>query len=371
MEKTNLQKESFISNESGFATEKSSVANTAFSSEDNSKYLNRKGEDIRLKSVSYSKYGYIFIAPFFLAFLIFQLYPIIYSLAISLTDLSYATDFAGTSQIVGFENYVFIFNHAAFWSGIINTILIWSINFVPQLVAAYLFAAIFSSAMFKIKGAGAFKVIYYLPNIITATSVALLFKQMGEKHGILWDTMKSIGLINEAWSFGTANPINARVYIAFIQFWRYFGYTMITLVAGMLGINPTYYEAATIDGAGRVKMFFSITLPLLKPITLYTLITSLVGGLQMFEIPFLMYDGKPTAHNGSLTTFTVACYIYNLAFPSNGDYHYGRAGAASGYLFIISAILSFITFKFFGKEAFGIDKPDKEKKKKLKTAKGV
>lgn len=325
--------------------------------------LNQKNK--QLKSVSYSKYGYMFIAPFFLAFLVFQLYPMVYSLVISFTDLNYATE--GATTWVHFDNYVRIITNKAFQTSLINTILIWTLNFIPQIVASFLFAAFFSSVTFRVKGAGAFKVIYYLPNIITATSVALLFKQMGERHGLLWDTMYQLGIIKEGWSFGSGSPLPARLYIAFIQFWRYFGYTMITLVAGMLGINPTYYEAGTIDGASRTKMFFSITIPLLKPIVLYTLVTSLVGGLQMFEIPFLMYDGAPkvaTASGSSNTTYTIACYIYNLAFPKSGRFEFARAGAASGYLFIISSVLCFITFKFFGKEAFGIEKKEKVKKAK-------
>ena len=152
--------------------------------------------------------------------------------------------------------------------------------------------------------------------------------------------------------------------ISFIQFWRYFGYTVLTLAASMISINPSYYEAAKIDGATGVKSFFHITLPLMRPIVLYTLITSLVGGLQIFEMPYLMYEGGPGLPNGGGATETTAVYIYQMAFGTGSANNYALASAASVYLFIIILVLSYITFRFFGKEAFGIERKPKKAKEK-------
>lgn len=313
------------------------------------------------KGVSYSKYGLRFVAPFFIVFLIFQIYPIIYSLAISFTSYSGTTEMS----FIGFKNYYeLLFGKLStrfLWS-VLNTVIIWIINFIPQIVASFAFAAIFTSPMIKIPGRGIFKVIYYMPSIIMATSVAVTFKQLTTYPGGLIDNiLKNLGLIDPSYNI-YRDVWGSRLLISFIQFWRYFGYTMITLAAGMLGINPTFYEAATIDGASKTRCFFSITIPLLRPIVLYTLVTSLVGGLQMFEIPFLLTEGYPAIGGGALATETVAVYIYQFAFGHGYGNEYAIASAASGYLFVISAILTLIVFRFFGKEAFGIERKEKKEK---------
>ncbi len=319
----------------------------------------------KTKGVSYSKYGVIFILPYFIIFLIFQLYPILYSIGISFTNYSGETE----ATWAGLENYKMLLTGVLsrrFLTSILNTFIIWIVSFIPQIVCSFLFAAIFTSINFKILGKGAFKVIYYMPNIIMATSVAVLFKQLTTYPGGLLDNLfKNWGLIRDPQYNIYTDPWGARFLISFIQFWRYFGYTMIALAAGMLGINPTFYEAATIDGASRAKMFFSITIPLLRPIVLYTLVTSLVGGLQIFEIPYLLTEGYPMLGGGAFATETVAVYIYQFAFGNALGNQYAIASAGSVYLFIISVILSFIVFKFFGKEAFGREKkartnPDKK-----------
>lgn len=334
------------------AAENNSAANPVFD----------KNHRKELKSVSYSKYGYMFVAPFFIVFLIFQIYPIIYSLGISFTSYSGTVE----SSYVGFQNYSDLLLGKLsyrFLISIANTLIIWLINFIPQIVASFLFAAIFTSATMKVKGSGAFKVIFYMPSIIMATSVAVTFKQLTTYPGGLLDNiLKHWGVISDP-SYNIYRDVwGSRLLISFIQFWRYTGYTMITLCAGMLGINPTFYEAATIDGASKTRSFFSITIPLLRPIVLYTLVTSLVGGLQMFEIPFLLTEGFPALEGGALATETVAVYIYQFAFGHGYGNEYAIASAASGYLFVISAVLTFIVFRFFGKEAFGIERQEKSAK---------
>lgn len=339
-------------NKNDVAVENISTANVASDKKDGKK----------LKSVSYSKYGYIFIAPFFITFLIFQIYPIIYSLAISFTSYSGTVE----SSFIGFKNYSDLLtgrlSNRFLWS-ILNTLIIWLINFLPQIVASFAFAAIFTSPTMKIKGSGAFKVIYYMPSIIMATSVAVTFKQLtAYPGGFLDNILKNIGVIKDPMYNIYRDVWGSRLLISFIQFWRYFGYTMITLAAGMLGINPTYYEAATIDGASKLRSFFSITIPLLSPIVLYTLVTSLVGGLQIFEIPYLLTEGYPAISGGAFATETVAVYIYQFAFGHGYGNEYAIASAASGYLFVISALLTVVVFKFFGKEAFGIERKEKKAK---------
>ena len=308
---------------------------------------------------NYDKYGMLFVAPFFIVFLIFQLYPIVYSVAISFTDFSgmmMPSEMSG----VGFEHYAYLLSNPRFLHSIVNTFIVWTINFVPQIVAAFAFAALFTSINLKMRGAGVFKILYYLPNIVTAASVAVLFKNLFlYPDGILDKMFKAIGLVKDP-SFNIFRSAwGCRLLVSFIQFWRYFGYTILTLAAAMLGINPAFYEAATIDGASKGKMFFSITLPLMKPIVLYTLITSLVGGLQIFEIPYLLCNGGPQMPGGGWAMETTAVYIYQMAFGAGYTSDYALASAASVYLFLIVLVLSFITFRFFGAQAFGIERKEK------------
>lgn len=311
------------------------------------------------KKAGYGAYGIIFIAPFFLIFLIFQLYPMIYSIAISFTDYA---GLATEKNVVFFKQYAELLHNARFLQSIANTFIIWTMNFIPQIVLSFAFAFIFTSTTLKLKGAGVFKIIYYLPNIVTATSVAVLFGALFNRpDGIMDKLFKALNFVDK--DFNVFRSVwGARTLISFIQFWRYFGYTTLTLAAGMMGINPAFYEAATLDGASRPKTFFAITLPLMRPLVLYTLVTSLVGGLQIFEIPLLLSEGLPMMAGGKYATETAALYIYQMAFGYGYGNEYALASAASAYLFVISAVLSFVTFKFFGETAFGLTKKDKKKK---------
>lgn len=317
------------------------------------------------KRVNYGKWGLIFILPFFVIFLIFQLYPIVYSIALSFTNYEGYMDLSEIEFT--FAQYSDLIKNPRFLQSILNTFIIWSINFVPQIVVSFAFAALFTSINLRMKGSGVFKIIYYLPNIVTAASVAVLFKNLfSYPDGVMDKFIKALGLVSDK-SFNIFRDVwGMRLLISGIQFWRYFGYTLLILAAAMLSINPTYYEAATIDGAGKVKQFFTITLPLLKPIVLYTLITSLVGGLQIFEIPYLICEGGPIMEGGKWATETVSVYIYQMAFGAGYTNNYAIASAASVYLFLIVLVFSYITFKFFGDQAFGLEKKDKPKKEKVK-----
>ena len=149
--------------------------------------------------------------------------------------------------------------------------------------------------------------------------------------------LMSLGIIDKPFFFLQSKSI-ARGVVSFIQFWMWYGYTMIVLISGILGISPEIYEAAEIDGATSWDKFRYVTLPNLRTILIYTLVTSLIGGLQMFDIPQLLV-AKSGPDNATLTT---SCFIYNQAF--SGSYLYNRASAASMIMFVIIAILSIIVF---------------------------
>jgi multiple sugar transport system permease protein len=308
--------------------------------------------------LDYSKYGYIFCIPFTVAFLIFSLYPILYTAIIGFTDLKGmgATSFHFLSD--PFKNFRMILNNHSFRVAFGNTVKIWILNFIPQIFLALLLTAWFTDKRNKIKGQGLFKVLFYMPNIITAATVAILFGALlGYPMGPINDLFMQLGINSKPVEF-LRNKGVAQGSIAFIQFWMWYGYTMLILISGVLGINPEIFEAAEVDGANRVQTFFMVTLPNIKTILLFTLVTSLIGGLNMFDIPklFIQSSGPDNA------TLTTSVFIYNQAF--SGSYLYNRASAASMIMFVIICILSGIMFYFMrDKDQEALDKQIRQQEK--------
>ena len=290
------------------------------------------------KSISYAKYGYLFSLPFVIAYLVFHLYPTVYTAILGFTDCKGLgnTNWHFLKDDI-WKNFRTILNNATFKTSLKNTVVLWIMNFFPQITLALLLTAWFTSKRNTIKGLGFFNVVFYMPNIITAASVAILFNVLfGYPKGPVNDILVSLGLRSEAFFF-TNSATASRWIIAFIQFWMWYGYTMIILISGVLGINPEIYEAAEIDGANDWQTFWQITIPNLRTILTYTLITSMIGGLNMYDMSKMFNNGNP--NNSTLTT---SVFIYNQAFA--GSYMYNRAAAASMIMFVIIAFFSIIVF---------------------------
>ena len=319
--------------------------------------ISMKSKHYKLSSVN--RYGYLFLLPFFITFIIFQLYPMVYSVALSFTDAHVDGLITYKGTWVGLANYISLWNNEFFWQSIKNTFIIFLMNFIPQIVSALFFAVIFTSVRYKIKCKSLFRFVYFLPNIITAASVAVLFDNLfTAQTGPLWQIMLNLGMINADTNF-YVEVWPTRIIIAFIQFWMWFGNSMIIYIAGINGINKEIFEAADIDGASPFKQFFYITFPILKPIMLYSLITSVIGGLSMFDIPMLFSGlGPGVGSSGLPSTQTITMYIYSIGFDDvYADY--GMASAASVYLFFISLGFSLILNLWLNKD----DKPFKKTKK--------
>ncbi len=317
---------------------------------------------MKKKTVEYGKYGYMFIAPFFLVFLIFQLYPLIYTFYLSFVEYKMTGSKLINDGFCGFDNYLKVLKTRDFMAGkdiwfntipmntIKNTLIIWIINFIPQILLALLLAAWFTDTVVKLKGQGAFKVMMFLPNIITASSIAVLFNSLfGNQGPVTLLVRKLPGLGDYSFLNSKAGTIGL---IGFMQFWMWYGNTMIVLIAGILGISPSLYEAAMVDGANSRQEFFKITLPLLKPILQFSLVTSAIGGLQMYDIPALFNVNNGVGQPGRVS-HTVTMMIREVAFSQNPDY--GYAGAISVILFICTMIISMIFF------IATKDRPDKQK----------
>lgn len=309
----------------------------------------------RIKSISYAKYGYIFILPFFLVYFFFQLYPLINTFIVS-----FHGNGPGVDDFVGFENYkTLLFGggrreaaiSSSFYSSFKNTIILWFGNFIPQIALSLSLAVWFTEANLKIPGKGFFKIVMYLPNVITAASVAVLFLQLcGQSEtnpGALNILLSKIGIVKQDAVSGLYDTIpfvegvwQSRGVVMFIQTWMWFGNTMIMLMSGIQGINPSLFEAASIDGASSGQVFRKITLPLLTPIMAYTLVTSMIGGLQMFDIPYLYHKGN----NKNEDIRTIAVLIYDYFHAQLDENKMGYAGAASVLLFFVTLILGCISF---------------------------
>ena len=317
---------------------------------------------MKKKTVEYGKYGYMFIAPFFLVFLIFQLYPLIYTFYLSFVEYKMTGSKLVNDGFCGFDNYLKVLKTRDFLAGkdvwfntipmntIKNTLIIWIINFIPQILLALLLSAWFTDTVVKLKGQGAFKVMMFLPNIITASSIAVLINSLfGNQGPVTLLVRKLPGLGDYSFLNSKAGTIGL---IGFMQFWMWYGNTMIVLIAGILGISPSLYEAAMVDGANSRQEFFKITLPLLKPILQFSLVTSAIGGLQMYDIPALFNVNNGVGQPGRVS-HTVTMMIREVAFSQNPDY--GYAGAISVILFICTMIISMIFF------IATKDRPDKQK----------
>ena len=289
------------------------------------------------KKLNYSKYGYYFIIPFVVAYLIFHLYPTLYTAVIGFTDLKGVGRKSFHFLKQPFANFVKILTMPTFRIAFKNTVIMWVLNFIPQMIMALVLAAWFTNPRVKVPGQGAFKVMFYLPNIITAATVAILFNTLfAYPKSPMNDILVKIGILKEPFYF-LVSKTASRGIIIFIQTWMWYGYTMIIIISGILGISPDIFEAAEIDGASGWQTFWRITIPNIKTIMLFTLITSLIGGLNMFDIPWLFNYGGPDN-----STKTTNVFIYELAFK--GTYQYNRAAAASMIMFVIIVILSSITF---------------------------
>ena len=288
--------------------------------------------------VKYNKWGYIFLLPFVIVYAVFQLIPFVSTIYNSFFE-NYRS---GLKQVgpnfIGFDNYAKLLSNADIWKYTENTFFMWILGFVPQIIISLLLAAWFSDPSLRIKGQRFFKTVIYLPNLIMAAAFAMLFFTLFSDTGPMNSMLMQIGLISEPYKF-LSHTWSARILVGFMNFLMWFGNTTILLLAGMMGIDTSLYEAAEVDGATATEIFWKITMPLLRPIFVYVLITSLIGGLQMFDVPQILTNGEGAPDR---TTMTLIMFLNKHLFSKN----YGMAGALSVILLIVTGVLSFAVYKF-------------------------
>ncbi len=290
------------------------------------------------KAVSYNKWGYIFLIPFVVVYVVFQLIPLFTTIYNSFFE-HYRS---GLTQIgpnfVGFDNYKALLSQGDLLIYFKNTMIMWIMGFVPQIIVSLLLGAWFSDPQLRLKFTNFFKTVIYLPNLIMASAFAMLFFTLFSDSGPMNSILINLGILDQPFKF-LSNTWSTRTLIAMMNFLMWFGNTTILLMAGMLGIDTALFEAAEVDGATSTQIFYKITLPLLRPILIYVMITSLIGGLQMFDVPQILTNGSGDPMR---STMTLIMYLNKHLFSKN----YGMAGALSVLLFIVTGVLSMIIFKF-------------------------
>ncbi len=293
---------------------------------------------IRKKKVD--NWGYFFILPFVVIYVLFQLVPLFNTIYNSFFE-NYRS---GLTQIgpnfIGIENYKALFSDGDVFQYFKNTMIMWVLGFVPQILVALLLAAWFADNRLRIKCSRFFKTVIYMPNLIMASAFAMLFFALFSDNGPINIMLMQLGILDKPFTF-LQNVTAARLIVAFMNFLMWFGNTTIVLMAGMMGIDTSLYEAAEVDGATSTQRFFRITLPMLKPILIYVMITCLIGGLQMFDVPQILTNstGDPAR-----TTMTLIMFLNRQLFSKN----LGMGGAISVVMFAITGVLSIVVFKASG-----------------------
>lgn len=294
---------------------------------------NKKGQS---KVVRYNKWGYIFLIPFVTVYLIFQLIP----MASTIYNSFFENYRMGLMQVgptfIGLENYKTIFSTPELLKYTGNTLIMWIMGFIPQIAVSLLLAQWFSDVRLKLKGSGFFKTVIYLPNLIMASAFSMLFFALFSDNGPVNSILVNSGILAEPFRF-LSNVWASRGLVATMTFLMWFGNTTILLMAGIMGIDTSLFEAAEVDGANSWKRFTQITLPLLKPILIYVLITSMIGGIQLFDIPQILTEGMGSPVE---STMTLIMYLNKHLYSKN----YGMGGALSVFLFAITGVLSLVIY---------------------------
>ncbi|OLF18770.1 carbohydrate ABC transporter permease [Actinophytocola xanthii] len=286
-------------------------------------------------SVADAKWSpYLYVAPFFVVFGVVGLFPLLYTAYLSLFDRE-LLDLEGTW--VGIANYVTLLGDAQFWNALVNTISIFLLSTIPQIIVAIAIAALLNT---RLRAPTGWRVGVLLPYVASLVALGIIFANLfGPNYGLVNGVLEMLGFERIDWQ---ANRFASHVAIAVMVNWRWTGYNALIVLAAMKAIPNEMHEAAVIDGAGAVRRFFSITLPLLRPTLIFVVITSTIGGLQIFTEPKL-FDAMPGSNNGgSSGQFqTVTLYMYQTAFETQ---NLGYASAIAWVLFLIIIVIAVANF---------------------------
>jgi multiple sugar transport system permease protein len=289
---------------------------------------------------------YVLLSPFVLLFLVFGVFPLCFSFYLAFQTWEPTAGLA-SMKFVGLDNFAFAITDEWFWKSLKNTAWLALASGVPQHLIAIPLAYFIHSSFKRTRNAviGA----YFLPYITSTVAIAMMFSTLfSTDYGLINLTLRSLSNLPVLGSLFPVDPIdwlnraeNVKPAVALVVFWRYVGFNTVLYLAALQTIPKDIYEAATMDGAGRWQQFWFITLPSLKPMIYFGVTLSVVGGLQLFEEPFILTGGRGGTDQAGMTT---AMYMYRTAFEFND---FGAASALSWLLFVFVALLTWLTNRAF------------------------
>lgn len=295
-----------------------------------------------------NRVAYVYIAPFFILFLAFNLFPIAAGFGLSF----FRWDGMSAMHFIGIENYVNLFNDVLFWKALGNTLLIGIISHIPILFGGLILAYILNSKL--VKGENIFKTIYFMPMVTSSVAISIIFQQLfSNNYGVINWFLGLFNVLPINWLGGDGSLIKVAVITMFS--WKWIGWNMVIYLAGMQGISQDVYEAAKMDGAGHMHTVFKITIPLLKPIIVFTLIQSSIGMFNLFTEPFILTNSSWTGgiNNGGLT---LMMYLLNKA---------PQGGVAYGYASAVAYVITLLVICFSSIfNRWSAEKDDSKKKRR-------
>jgi cellobiose transport system permease protein len=279
---------------------------------------------------------YLYVGSFFVVFCAFGLFPLGYTAYMSMTDRNLLEP---TTNFIWFDNYTKLLHDSYFWNAVENTLGIWVLSTVPQLLLALGLAHLLNT---KLRARTFFRMGVLLPQVTSLVAVALIFTQLFSRdYGLINWMLGGVGIGPVNWEAGR---LSSWIALSVMVTWRWAGYNALLYLAAMQAIPDDLYESAAIDGAGRWKQFWHITVPMIRPTIIFTVIISTIGGLQLFTEPYLFQPIKQGALGGSARQYqTISMYLYEKAFGSS-QFDFGYAAAIAWVLFLIIVVISLINF---------------------------
>ena len=279
---------------------------------------------------------YLYVGSFFLIFCAFGLFPLGYTAWMSLTDRNLLDP---TWSFIGLQNYSELMHDSYFWNAVVNTLGIWVLSTIPQLVLALVIAHVLNRSL---RVRTFFRMGILLPQVTSLVAVALIFTQLfGYRYGLVNYLLNQVGIENVNWEAGR---ISSWIALSTMITWRWVGYNALLYLAAMQSIPDELYEASAVDGARTWRQFIHVTVPMIRPTIIFTVIISTIGGLQLFTEPFLFQPVKSGSTGGSGRQYqTVAMYLYEKAFGGT-QFDFGYAAAIAWCLFMLIAVIAFINY---------------------------
>lgn len=279
---------------------------------------------------------YYFIAPAVLMFSLFTIYPFLRTVMLSFYKFE-----RGSYIFNGLQNYTRLFSDGVFYKALGNTFIYMGFQVPVMTGLSLILAVLLNSKLLKWKAQ--FRIAYFLPSVTEMVAYSIIFSLFLSDKGLLNYVLSLVGIEEIPWLI---HPFWAKASIMLALTWRWTGYNMVIMLAGLQGIPNTLYEAAEIDGATKLQQFLYITIPQMKPIMLFSMLMSTIGTINLFSEPFILTKGGP-----SNSTISLGLYLYNQGFM---NLNFGYASAISCILLILTAIMSFLQMKAGGEENGGI-----------------